>query len=120
MTMDKLFRTAIEGGLQEGAGHTFVSANTYWVVWLDLGKRKYSVSTSIYFLNPSFWQALGKAMGSSDWYDCGEPCLTCKGKKVPVCDPSDHIEGWKYRWHKFIDHLASGGNISDYFAQLTK
>ena len=55
-------------------------------------------STSL-FLDPSFWQALGKARG---WVDSRSLVL----------------EGWAYYWHDFIDHLASGGDAESFFKEL--
>lgn len=56
------------------------------------------------FLDPLFWSALGKAMGWNDYY---------------------HVDGlhvsrveWRYRWHRFIDTLASGKSIEDFFKEL--
>lgn len=51
-----------------------------------------------FFLNPEFWQALGNALG---W-------------------PPNHTayEGWKNRWHDFIDHLADGKDAESFFQEL--
>ena len=67
-----------------------------------------------YCLDPLFWQALGKAMGWGMW-------------KSPEINASvieeDYWEGktlWFYHWHRFIDHLASGGSADDFFKDLLK
>ncbi len=49
------------------------------------------------FLDPAFWKALGKAY---DW-----PEYTSR-------------PAWKLHWHRFIDHLAEGGSIEDFFKSL--
>ena len=46
-----------------------------------------------YALDPQFWQCLGKAMGLGG-YD------------------------WLAQWHSFIDHLASGKTVEDFFKDL--
>jgi hypothetical protein len=94
------------------------------------------------FLDPKFWQSLGKAMG---W--AKEICFICgsseirSGKEPSSPDnPGDYYEnckrcgaewmsrdefedgnaiaGWLYRWHKFVDHLAEGKTAEDYFKTL--
>ena len=57
-----------------------------------------------YFQNPQFWQALGKAMG---W-----------NKLAPYELVNKNIPEWHYHWHKFIDHLAEGGDPTSFFNQL--
>lgn len=59
-------------------------------------------------LDPLFWQALGKAMGWEDFegYD--------------VEGDFSKIEGWRNHWHRFIDHLASGGDAESFFKELLK
>ncbi len=49
-------------------------------------------------LDPLFWQCLGKSEG---WR---EP-----KKSVPI---------WQVNWHRFIDHLVSGGSIEEYFKSI--
>lgn len=62
-------------------------------------------------LDPSFWQALGKAKGWLDWItedhvyttgESGQGRFTC-----PICV-----------WHRFIDKLASGGTAEEFFREL--
>lgn len=52
------------------------------------------------FLQPSFWQALGKARG---W---GEG------------DGSVKVWDWRGYWHRFIDHLAEGKDAESFFKDL--
>ena len=52
----------------------------------------------VYFLDPLFWQALGKAMG---W-----------DKKMDFTD--DEYPDWKDYWHRFIDHLADGKSYENF------
>ena len=53
------------------------------------------------FLDPAFWQALGKAM----WWDDNKSSLATS----PV---------WRQEWHHFIDYLADGKTVELFFDQL--
>jgi len=60
------------------------------------------------FLDPSFWRALGKALGwdKRQWYYN----TFTKGE--------ESNDGWRVNWHRFIDHLAEGGTAETYFETL--
>lgn len=89
-------------------------------------KLKWDVfSQQIYFMNvgdmtknevenvvlwPSFWQALGKALGWGGECDCYPKrdghkahCLTRE---------------WEYRWHQLIYWIAEGKDVDEFFKQL--
>ena len=53
------------------------------------------------FLDPSFWQALGKAWGweKDDHHYYSHSCNTA----------------WEFKWHCFIDHLAEGKDAESFF-----
>ena len=51
--------------------------------------------------DPLFWQCLGASMG---WGDV----------------PSENLCGWLYKMHRFIDHIANGGTVDDFFKDLLK
>jgi hypothetical protein len=61
--------------------------------------------TSVIFLDPLFWQALGKARG---WIDA-MPSTYNYNVEIPE---------WKHQWHRFIDHLAGGKDADSFFASL--
>jgi hypothetical protein len=44
--------------------------------------------------NPDFWKALATAR---KWQD---------------------VNAWRFHWHRFIDHLADGGDVESFFAAL--
>jgi hypothetical protein len=44
--------------------------------------------------DPDFWKALATAR---KWED---------------------VNAWRFHWHRFIDHLADGGNVETFFAAL--
>lgn len=69
--------------------------------------------------DPHFWQALGKAMRWDEkggliyqhtWIGSKENKIYLKGK--------ESMKVWLYEWHKFIDHLAEGKSIEEYFKEL--
>ena len=60
------------------------------------------------FLDPQFWRALSRARGwDADERACGAP-------------PDVWTSRWARRWHDFVDHLALGKGIEDYFKRLEK
>lgn len=58
------------------------------------------------FLDPLFWQSLGKSLG---W------------KEIEMSDPHRPVNGkpeWQNNWHRFIDHLAEGKDAESFFESL--
>ena len=102
--IEKAIKLSIEGGYKP-------------YVIESSGLQSYYESYKI-FLDPLFWQALGKAMGWEKYDDnkcphngmCG---LRCEGSKIIV-------PGWMSRWHRFIDALASGQSAESFFKELLK
>lgn len=62
-------------------------------------------------LDPSFWQALGKAL---KWKH-----FTSNAKPTPSHKSCSQFCNWKAYWHRFIDHLAEGKDAEPFFASLT-
>jgi hypothetical protein len=64
------------------------------------------------FLDPSFWQCLGKAM---DW-GTGFICYKCG---LSLCkEHGPYMQPFLSHWHQFIDHLAAGKSAEDFFTSL--
>ena len=59
----------------------------------------------LYFLDPLFWQSLGKSLG---W---GE-IIHCDGYDKTYADCT------KCNWHRFIDHLAENKDPESFFKDL--
>lgn len=95
MTITEIINKAVEGGYPKKAS----------MIW------------EVLFLDPLFWQSLGKAMGWKDGNaeSAGDGLVfTC-----PVCKQlSGGRTEWLYHWHRFIDHLAEGGTITGFFEKL--
>lgn len=105
MTIEESFHKAL------GEGYVLPNENTlvYWknsnLVFHD--SRAAVASTYDIFLDPLFWQSLGKALG---WNGCnfGDGRETFCSWKL----------SWKEEWHRFIDHLAEGKDAESFFKTL--
>ena len=64
-------------------------------------------------LDPLFWQALGKSMGWGNTNVCGH----CRSNLYDSYERKED-KMWHYYWLSFIDHLAEGGSVESYFANL--
>lgn len=62
--------------------------------WMIRTSDEITYPIEVLFLDPSFWQSLGKALG---W-----------------C-PDDN---WKWYWHNFIDNLIAGKDTETFFKDL--
>lgn len=89
--MKNAIQKAIEGGYEYGSKQR--------------ASQRISSKTAKMFLDPLFWQSLGKSLeleGSTySWQKDGE-------------------EKWLTLWHSFIDHIASGGDVDEFFTTLIK
>lgn len=92
------------------------------------------------FLDAAFWQSLGKARGwktmlknkhsfaeielkMRDAISCFEHGNIATGhllleQSKMLSEQFLEQEGWDYHWHRFIDHLASGGDAESFFQSL--
>lgn len=66
------------------------------------------------FLDPSFWQSLGKALDRRTLFVVLTTLdiATRRGK-------SGYMIAWRRYWHRFIDHLADGKGVDEFFEQLS-
>jgi len=119
--MEQAINKAIKGGYGKGMVFGKNATKFDYEDYLDIPTvsfenrdRFIEKAIDTVLIDPLFWQALGKQQG---WYDHqlrgkhGE-CLECG---APQCA----IE-WRENWHYFIDHLADGGNVDDFFNKLLK
>ena len=109
MTIQTAIEKAIEGGWKTPDGLNFMEVRSDTILYsenvLIQGKGYEEIDTKwqsiqVSLLDPSFWKSLGKAMG---W-----------GKENANVSISD----WLSHWHCFIDDLAEGKSIEEYFKQL--
>jgi|HubBroStandDraft_4_1064222.scaffolds.fasta_scaffold03118_5 hypothetical protein len=79
----------------------------------DKGARSIAVVVAEILLDPSFWQALGKARGWKEkCADCHKLSRSCR------CEYPSFLDGEMYFWHRFIDHLAEGKDAESFFKTL--
>lgn len=142
MTIQDVIKKAIEGGwnsYRENRGYSKTDGRLRDFLWREFGGK--------IFLDPSFWQALGKNLGWKDErpyvlgsckYDgCYNNAETVEefSEKYPKLwekveqgfvvdnDATEYhlatpVVEWKKHWHSFIDHLAEGKDINSYFENL--
>lgn len=100
MTSQEVIKKAIEGGWGDRLYRVETGNTSVW-----------THSTAM-FLDPLFWQALGKSLGWESWKDRYE------AKEAMFEAVPKYVDEWEYRWHQFIHHLASGKTIESYFEKL--
>lgn len=103
--METVIKRAIEGRWEPKFGEI------NWVVYNAIGgdsRTATRLPNDSVFLDPLFWQALGKAEG---WVFCN-----CGGDEEGKC--LYRGESWIYHWHRFIDHLTNGGKPDEFFEKL--
>ena len=101
MKIPETIKKAIEGG--------YDNQNARYIA-LGLESQTHCNYSDI-FLDPNFWQSLGKAM---EW---GEVCINCHNSASSCCEEK-YNQDWKYFWHNFIDALASGKTAEGFFKEL--
>lgn len=118
--MDKAIKLAIEGGYRKDK---VVIEGENLLEITDM--TKLTALSGIFLLDPLFWQFLGKSMGwpeNRPEYLCPS-CRTIgigKTNHMSDCSIKDRHTTWRINWHRFIDHLISGGNIDEFFEKLIK
>ena len=63
-----------------------------------------------YFLDTSFWEALGRTLG---WTGNFEYIQLHRGEPRKIRQPL-----WLYYWHRFNNHLVAGNTPESFFATL--
>jgi hypothetical protein len=119
MTIQETINTANEGGYHmyssDGMETSYDGANNAFSAWTRKDNLSmFLVPTEETFLDPHFWQALGRILGWSERCDLAitcvhgeEECQRCRGSY------------WMYQWHCFIQAIADGNTPEAFFAHLT-
>jgi len=125
--METAIKRAIEGGWKTSwvVNGNFLKDECYGTILDHLNH-----ADSNFLLNPTFWQALGKAEG---WGNNGVSHAIFKYiasiDRPTKRNPSPTVEkdmyryevpAWSYHWHRFIDHLAQGKDVESFFKDLLK
>jgi hypothetical protein len=119
MTIEEAMQKATEGGYHiygsDGMDTYYEGANSEYSVWTRKdNESSFIVLTEKTFLDPHFWQALGRALG---WSEACDLAITC----VHGEEECQHCRGyyWMYQWHCFIQAIADGHTPEAFFAHLT-
>src|SRR4029453_6753152 len=119
MMIQEAIDKAKEGGYHiygsDGMDTDYEGATTDYSAWTRKDNASsFLVPTEETFLDPRFWQALGRALGWSEVCDLTiicvhgeEECSRCRGYY------------WMYQWHCFIQAIADGNTPGAFFARLT-
>ena len=119
MTIQEAINKANEGGYHiygsDGMETSYDGANSEYSVWTRKDNdSSFIVLTEKTFLDPHFWQALGRALG---WQEACDLAITC-GHGQEECQ-SGRGYYWMFQWHRFIQALADGNTPEAFFAYLT-
>lgn len=75
-------------------------------------------------LDPTFWQALGKALG---WSEYGKHMMKGNNLRCSACGEKPHViekcrknlvQVWKFNAIEFYDLILTGGNTSKFWSDL--
>lgn len=138
MKLEEAIKIAIENGWKPFAGYLrkkFEMEDDCAIFYDKVNVRRYYFSDMV--LDPLFWQALGKGLGWEPWRLYRNGMATSKdypehekhrwvkenSEKIGVFDINSPVMSWQRvwiaEWHRFIDHLAEGKDIQNFFTNLT-
>ena len=118
MMIQEAMNKAVAGGYHingsDGIATLYIGANDEYSAWTRTDNdSSFMVPVEETFLDPRFWQALGRTLGWSEGCDLviicvhgAEECQSCRGYY------------WMYQWHCFIQALAHGNPPEAFFARL--
>jgi hypothetical protein len=119
MTIEEAMQKAVGGGYHihgsDGIETSYAGANSAFTAWTRKDNAStFQIAVEETFLDPHFWQALGRGLG---WSEVCEHALLCvhQGETSRRCRGSY----WMYQWHGFIQVLADGNPPEAFFARLT-
>lgn len=106
--MENAIKKAIEGGYKNGLMPSkFTDKYSFWGDVISKSSENFMFYYSEILLDPTFWQALGKAEG---W------AMTIFETDT-MGSPIGKIYWLRY-WHLFIDHIAVEKDIDSFFTNL--
>jgi hypothetical protein len=119
MTIAEALKKATEGGYHihgsDGVETFYEGATNDYSAWTRKDNASsFIVPTEKTFLDPQFWQALGRALGWSDACDLAISCRHGEEECQRCCGYY-----WMYQWHCFIQALADGNTPEVFFTHLT-
>ena len=118
MTITEALTKAVEGGYHidgsDGMATTYVGASRKFTAWTRHDNdSSFLIPVEETFLDPRFWQALGRALG---WQYACHISISCEQGHAECrrC----HGAYWMYQWHCFIQAIADGHTPESFFATL--
>jgi hypothetical protein len=119
MTVQEVIDKAVEGGYHiygsDGMDTLYEGATNDYSAWTRKdNESSFIVPTEETFLDPHFWQALGRALGWSEQCDLAITCVHGE-EECRQC----HGSYWMYQWHCFIQAIADGNTPEVFFTHLT-
>jgi len=118
MTIDEALHKAVAEGYHSQSLHgvetSYSGANREFSVWTRTDNHSsFVVPTEGTFLDPLFWQALGRALG---WDQAMRTVHAVENGRPTIVTRAGHH--WLSHWHRFIDDLAEGKTAESFFASL--
>jgi hypothetical protein len=118
MTVQEALNTATEGGYHihgsDGMETYYEGAHSDFSLWTRKdNESSFLVPVEETFLDPRFWQALGRALG---WHASCDLSISCvHGEEECHRGRGSY---WMFQWHCFIQALADGHTPEAFFARL--
>ena len=119
MMIQEAIDKANEGGYHihgsDGMDTAYEGATNDYSAWTRKDNASsFLVPTEETFLDPRFWQALGRILGWSEVCDLAITCV--HGEEEGQSGRGSY---WMYQWYCFIQALADGNTPEAFFAHLT-
>jgi hypothetical protein len=118
MTIQEAMNKATKGGYHihgsDGMETAYSGASSHYSTWTRKDNHStFMVSMEETFLDPQFWQALGRVLG---WEHTMVTVHEVKNGRPPVVTRGG--QHWLCHWHCFLDFLAEGKTAEGFFATL--
>ncbi len=118
MTIEEAMQKATEGGYHiygsDGMDTSYDGANSEYSVWTRKdNESSFIIPIEETFLDPKFWQALGRALG---WSEACDLAISCRHGEEEYQSCRGYY--WMYQWHRFIQAIADGHTSEAFFAHL--
>jgi len=118
MTIQEVMDKAVGGGYHingsDGMQTYYSGASRDYSAWTRKDNNSsFMVAVEETFLDPVFWQALGRGLG---WdHELVTIHAVDNGRPTIVTRVGQH---WFYHWHRFIDFLAEGKTVEEFFESI--
>src|SRR2546422_6150829 len=120
MSIQEALDKATAGGYHihgaDGVETAYSGASSAYSAWTRKdNKSSFMVAVEATFLDPHFWQALGRAL---EWHHAMRTVHKVEhGRPTVVTSVGQH---WRSHWHRFVDCLAEGKTAADFFQRLSE